>query len=170
MLRSYVRLVIFAVGLLLGIQLPAFVEQYRQRVNAHFLEAETLFSGFQKTANRHFNGDVDAMLHHHEDSHDATFAEEAISIRVMWQRLQLLHNEFAAMQRAFLPRAFHVLFMANTELMNETRQNYSYTVPLTIQAITSGVMIALLSALLADVLLMAISWLFLTPLKRQSRQ
>ena len=51
MFGAYARLVIFAAGLLLGIQVPAFVDQYKNRVAAHYLEVSANIAGFQATAN-----------------------------------------------------------------------------------------------------------------------
>ena len=45
--RAYSRLAVFAVGILLGIQVPSFVEQYNQRIDAHFREVNINISGFK---------------------------------------------------------------------------------------------------------------------------
>ncbi len=39
MLRSYLRLLLFAFGLLVGVQIPAFMDVYTQRLEAHRLES-----------------------------------------------------------------------------------------------------------------------------------
>ncbi|NQD38235.1 DUF2937 family protein [Permianibacter sp. IMCC34836] len=160
MFRDYIRLMVFAVGLLAGVQLPAFVDQYAKRVDAHYLEAKGNFAGFQDTADRHFNGDVDAMIQHHRQSGDVVFQEDADSIEKIWQRLQLLAAEQLAMQKPFPLRAFHALFAANDELMAETRINYSYVVPLNQDAVIAGVSIGLLAALVIELLIMALARLF----------
>ena len=38
MLRSYLRLTLFALGLLLGVQVPGFIDDYANLVEAHRLE------------------------------------------------------------------------------------------------------------------------------------
>ncbi|KAF1071934.1 MAG: hypothetical protein GAK45_00384 [Pseudomonas citronellolis] len=35
MLRSYIRLVLFTLGLLIGVQIPGFIKDYAVRVDAH---------------------------------------------------------------------------------------------------------------------------------------
>ena len=47
MLLSYLRLVLFAAGLLIGVQVPGFISDYAKRVEAHLIEAQTGLSGFQ---------------------------------------------------------------------------------------------------------------------------
>lgn len=39
MFRSYLRLLLFTLGLLLGVQVPGFIDDYAKRVDAHRLEA-----------------------------------------------------------------------------------------------------------------------------------
>jgi hypothetical protein len=48
MLRSYLRLILFTLGLLVGVQVPGFIEDYAKRVDAHRLEAEQGLKGFRE--------------------------------------------------------------------------------------------------------------------------
>ena len=57
MLLSYLRLVLFAVGLLVGVQVPGFISDYAKRVEAHLIEAQTGLRGFDATAQQFFNGE-----------------------------------------------------------------------------------------------------------------
>ncbi|MDN5509332.1 MAG: DUF2937 family protein, partial [Pseudomonas sp.] len=54
MLLSYLRLVLFAVGLLVGVQVPGFINDYAKRVEAHLIEAQTGLRGFESTAQQFF--------------------------------------------------------------------------------------------------------------------
>lgn len=47
MLLSYLRLVLFAAGLLIGVQVPGFINDYAKRVEAHLIEAQNGLRGFQ---------------------------------------------------------------------------------------------------------------------------
>ena len=64
LISDYVRLLSFALGLLLGIQVPAFVDQYAKRVDAHWREARTNLGEFQLDADRYFNGDMQRLISH----------------------------------------------------------------------------------------------------------
>ena len=46
MFLSYLRLVLFAIGLLVGVQVPGFINDYAKRVEAHLIEAQTGLRGF----------------------------------------------------------------------------------------------------------------------------
>jgi hypothetical protein len=45
-LMDYLRLVLFVCGVLVGIQVPGFVDQYGQRLEAHQLEAKLSLAEF----------------------------------------------------------------------------------------------------------------------------
>jgi hypothetical protein len=150
MLRAYLRLVLFAVGLLAGVQVPGFVDQYAKRVSAHYIEVTKNFAGFQLTADQYFAGSIDALIAHHEVSPDAVFKDEAKPIREMYSRLQSLAAELEAMRRSMLSRITHVALQPDKEILKETLAAYSYTVPLNQAAILCGVAAGLLLALAVE--------------------
>ena len=123
-------MLIFAAGLLLGIQVPAFIDQYQQRVDAHFREVSANISGFQATADAFFEGDLDALVSYYRHSDDAVFSHDADSVNNVVQRFRRLSAEQQAMQAGRLAVALHVLFAADSELRSEALAQYSYTVPL----------------------------------------
>jgi hypothetical protein len=157
MFRAYVRLITFAFGLLVGMQLPAFIDQYQKRVDAHLIEATQNFEGFQRTADRHFHGDVEAMIAHHAQSPDPVFHEDAESIRQIWSRIKIWRTEMDALSRGWLNAAWHIAFFANAEVMRETRSAFTHAIPLTQQAILSALCVAFLLSFIIELLLVLIA-------------
>jgi hypothetical protein len=153
MLRGYLRLIVFALGLLAGVQVPGFVDQYQKRVSAHYEEAVRSFSGFQHTADQYFGGSVEALIAHHASSTDPVFHAESSTIAALYARLQALRTELAALTGTLLRRLLHVAFAADAGLLHETVMAYSYTVPLTGDAIVCGVTAGFGLALLIESLL-----------------
>lgn len=156
MLRAYVRLVLFALGLLIGVQAPGFVDQYSKRVSAHYIEAQRNFAGFQRTADLYFGGSIEALIAHHESSSDAVFKDEAKNVAAIYVRLKKLALEANAMNRPLYSRIFHVAFDADEEILNETRAAYSYTAPLNQEAILCGLIAASLLAILIESILIGL--------------
>lgn len=156
MLRAYLRLVLFALGLLAGVQAPGFVDQYAKRVSAHYIEVTKNFSGFQRTANLYFGGSVDALIAHHEASSDSVFKDEAKDVAAIYARLKSLTVEVNAMGKPILRRFIHVAFHPDKEILNETIAAYTYTVPLNQEAILCGLITGLVLALLVEWLLLGI--------------
>jgi len=153
MLANYLRLIAFAFGLLIGVQVPGFVDQYVKRVSAHQIEVSRNFAGFQQTADQYFGGDVEALIAHHAASADAPFRDEARTIEAMFRRLKEFAAELAALQGPLIKQIFHVAFRPNREIFGETRAAYSYTVPLNLPAIATGIIIAVLLAAVVETLL-----------------
>lgn len=171
MLRAYLRLVLFALGLLAGVQAPGFVDQYSKRVSAHYIEATRNFAGFQRTANLYFGGSIEALIAHHESSPDAVFKDEAKIVAAIYARLKKLALELDAMSRSLFGRIFHVAFYPDKDILDETAAAYSYTVPLNQEAILCGLIAALLLALVVESLLIGILRLVQStrPARRSSR-
>lgn len=160
MVRSYLRLVLFAAGLLMGVQVPGLIDQYGQRVDAHLREAQIAIAGFQQTANDHFGGDLQALIGHYRGSDDPVFVSDANSLEVLVNRLTLLEGEAAVMARGWAVRIWHLTWAADPDLRRETIGQYSYNVPLTPLAIGFGIGGALLLAWLVELPLALLVWLF----------
>ena len=156
MLREYARLIIFSFGLLVGVQVPGFVDQYAKRISAQYIEAERSFSGFRATADRYFNGSVAALVAHHLSSGDRVFIDEAKTIQTLQDRLAALAAESAALQGSLVKQIFHVAVAADREILSETTAAYSYTVPLAPAAIACGVTIGFIAAIFVEALLLGV--------------
>ena len=98
MLLSYLRLVLFAIGLLVGVQVPGFINDYAKRVEAHLIEAQTGLRGFDATAQQFFNGDLQALVAHYRASDDPVFRSDANSLGTLLDRQVALDKQFQAMQ------------------------------------------------------------------------
>ena len=148
--RTSTRLAVFATGLLLGIQVPAFVEQYALRVDAHYNEVTINISGFQRTADELFSGDLQALINYYRNSNDPVFERDAENIAAIAARYDRLGLEQAAMQGSMLAVVWHVVVAGDREILGETRSEYGYNVPLNSAAIMWGLALALLVMLSMD--------------------
>lgn len=148
--RAYGRLVIFAVGLLFGIQVPSLVDQYQKRVDAHWREVSANISGFQSTADLLFEGDLDALVRYYADSRDEVFERDSRSIQGIVDRYRRMSLEREAVTGNMVAVALHILVAADDELLDETLAQYSYTVPLDANAVIWGLSSAVLLILSVD--------------------
>jgi len=160
MVKSYLRLALFALGLLVGVQVPGFIDDYSKRVEAHRLESEQGLKGFRETARRFFDGDLDALVAHYRVSKDAVMRSDAQSVAFLVQRADFLARESQAMQGPWYGQVWHLTTAADPELLEETYSAYRYQVLLAPEAIAWGIACALLLAWLVELLLLAIAGLF----------
>jgi len=158
MLRSYLRLVLFAIGLLVGVQVPGVITDYTQRVEAHRIEAQQNLRGFSETAQRFFNGDLQALVAHYRASEDPVFRSDAQSIGGLLARNQMLEREWQALQGPWYARAWHVFAEADPQLRQETLNGYSYQVLLAPEAIAWGIACALVLAWVVECVILFIGW------------
>ncbi|QLF91788.1 DUF2937 family protein [Pseudomonas sp. ABC1] len=156
MLRSYLRLVLFGLGLLIGVQWPGFIEAYALRVDAHRQEAEIGLQGFRETAEKFFQGDLNKLVTHYRASDDPVIRSDARSLEILVQRVELLDREWQAMNGPWYARAWHVAFAADSLLRAETYAGYRYQVLLTPEAITWGLGGALLLSWLVELVFLAV--------------
>lgn len=157
MLANYSRLIVFALGLLIGVQVPGFVDQYAKRVSAHQIEVARNFKGFQDIADQYFGGDVAALIAHHAASPDQAFKDEGNTIREMHDRLEALTAELAGLSGPLILQIIHVTVHPNREILDETRAAYSYTVPLNPAAVVSGLITGTVLAMLIESVLLALA-------------
>lgn len=161
MLRSYLRLILFTCGLLLGVQVPGLVNDYSQRVQAHLLESREGLKGFQQTAQRFFNGDLQALVRHYRASDDPVFQSDAESINSLVARNRMLESEWQALQAGWASRTWHVLTQPDPAIREETFKGYSYQILLTPEAAAWGVGCALIFALVVESILLLIGWVIM---------
>jgi len=145
-------LVLFAAGLLLGIQVPSFMDQYQQRIDAHFREVSINITGFQDTADRLFSGDLESLIAYYRKSNDEVFQRDAASIQLIVDRYNQITTEQTALQGNMAASAWHIAFVSDRKFFNEAMEQYSYTVPLNSIAIQWGLALAVLSILAVDLM------------------
>jgi len=149
-LHNILLLLLFAAGLLLGIQIPNFIDQYQKRIDAHYIEANENLSGFQKIADMFFNGSIEELIKKHESSTDEVFRSEAAPIRKILERKLHFERELQALQTSLYGKIKHLTLAADREIIDETYNNYSTTLPLNTDAIVCGLSAGLIVALIFE--------------------
>ena len=159
MFRSYLRLALFALGLLVGVQVPGFIDDYSKRVEAHRIESEQGLKGFRETAKRFFKGDLVALVGHYQASADPVMRSDAQSLGTLVERSAFLERESKAMQGPWYGQVWHLATAADHELMEETFAAYRYQVLLAPEAIAWGIACAMLLAWLLESLALLVGML-----------
>ncbi|CAN5244577.1 DUF2937 family protein [soil metagenome] len=160
-LYRYVLIVFACAAVLVGVQLPNFVDQYRHRLDAHLREVSTNLQGWQNVADRYFKASLQALLDYHAASPDPVFRAEADPLRELMARQARFTAETGALNEANL--AQQLLYLASRgdrELLGETRNGYSVTVPLDGRALISGFVTAATALIVLECLFAVPRWLF----------
>ncbi|WP_313087498.1 DUF2937 family protein [Pseudomonas sp.] len=169
MLRSYLRLALFALGLLVGIQVPGFIAAYADHIEARRLESRQGLQGFQETAERFFDGDLQALVAHYRASRDPVIQSDARSVSALLERARLLDREWRILQGPWFARAWHVVLGADREIRRQVWARYDFRVLLSPEAVAWGIACALLLAWFVESLGLLVG-LALFPHRRRRRQ
>lgn len=152
-LYRYLMIVVACIALLLGLQVPNFVDQYQKRVDAHLREVMVNLQPFQDIAAKYFGGDLNKLIELHRNSSEKPFQEEGAAIDKMVQRKSRFEADLAALQTSLPQKAWHVLRHGDPEIVNEALGQYSYAVPLNQDALLFGAGVALVILLSVELLL-----------------
>jgi hypothetical protein len=152
-LYRYLFVVVACISLLIGLQIPNFVDQYEKRVDAHLREVTINLQPFQDIAAKFFGGDMNKLIELHRASGEKPFQEEGAAIEKMMQRKLRFEADLAALQTNLPMKALHVLLHGDREMIDEALGQYSYAVPLDQDALVFGAGVALVILLLLELLL-----------------
>jgi hypothetical protein len=154
-LHRLLMLAVAAGALLLGIQVPNFVDQYAKRLDAHYIEVQTNLRPFQDIADQFHSGSIEALIAKHRQSDDLTFRAEGGAIEKMVHRLQHFTREKRELQAPLPRQAMFLATQADPDLVKETRANYSFGLLLNRTAVLAG----LVCMLAVVVVLELFAWL-----------
>jgi len=149
-LYRYLLIVVACVALLLGLQIPNFVDQYQKRVDAHLREVSVNLQPFQEIADKYFAGDMNKLIELHRASGEKPFQEEGLAIEKMIARKLRFEADLAALQTDLPMKALHVLLRGDKEIRDEVIGQYTYAVPLNRDALVFGACVALVILLLVE--------------------
>lgn len=167
-LYRYLLILIACVAVLLGIQIPNFVDQYEKRLDAHFIEVEKNLRGYQEIADRYCDGSIPALIKRHEESKDGATKEEAEPIRRMYERYLRFKDEKRFLETGLAGKVAFIVMRGDRELINETYVSYSFMVPLNREAVLSGTLSAAFVLVVMELLVVAFSRLFRSPRRRST--
>ncbi len=152
-LYRYLFVVVACISLLLGLQIPNFIDQYQKRVDAHLREVTINLQPFQDIADKYFGGDLSKLIELHRNSDQKPFQEEGAAIQKMVERKLRFEVDMATLQASLPLKAWRVLLHGDREMIDETLGQYSYNVPLNQDALFFGAGVALVILLSLELLL-----------------
>lgn len=167
-MRNYLRLILFSMGLLAGVQIPGWLELYYQRVDARLQQANTSLAPFQANADEHVGGALDALIAHYRSNPDPVVSRDADSIQQLVTQRERLTSEQALHGAPWFKQLTHLLLRGDRVLIEDTLTHYNYVVPLNQDAMTCGLLVALLAALLGDLFFSLLAWPFKPAPRRRS--
>jgi len=152
-LYRYFIVIVACISLLIGLQIPNFVDQYQKRVDAHLREVTMNLQPFLDIAIKYFGGDMGKLIELHKTSTEKPFQDEGVAIEKMLARKQRFETEMAALNTSLPMKALHVLFHGDRDMQDEVISQYSYAVLLNQDALIFGASVAFVILLLIELLI-----------------
>ena len=159
-------MLIFTAALMLGVQLPNFIDQYVKRIEAHLNEAQIHYNEYLKIAQRFPGGSIEALIEKHEQSQDLTFRAEAEPLKKTVQRKNFYESEIKALQGSFWSQTWHILTSPDRDIIKDTYDSYTANLPLNTNAAICGLTFGLIASLILEFFWSAFMRLFRRPVKR----
>jgi hypothetical protein len=152
LVQRYSLKIVFALTLLLGLQLPNFLQQYEIRLDGHYIEAQNHLEKYQQLANLYFDDDLQALINKHKNSAEQVFRDESVIIDDLRKRFIYLQAQKDALDSSLAKRLFFLSQQVNSTLFKETQKNYQAEIVLNKDAISVGLLVALAASLLLELL------------------
>ncbi len=147
---DYLRLILFTSGLLLGVQVPGFIDQYGKSLQAHLLESSLSLEEFEKDAQRYFDGNLNKLIAHYQNNPDPVIKDGGDSIAAIYNRNLTLTQAWASFTTSAYGAYTHVIFEPLIDIKNEVWSSYTYSIVLNLSAIISGLTCGFLLSLLVE--------------------
>ena len=159
-LMEYCRLVLFVFGVLVGIQLPSFVGQYGQSLQARLLESNSSVAVFQDDADRYFGGDMNKLIDHYAKKKDPVINSGGESISALMSRNRYLEVALRDFNQSIYSQYLHVFVRPIIEVRDNVWQHYSFSVVLNMTAILFGLAAGLLGSIVLDLFFVIVGFIF----------
>lgn len=147
---DYLRLLLFTSGVLIGVQMPGFIDQYGKSLEAHLLESSISLNEFQEDAERYFNGSLDKLIAHYQNNKDPVIKDGGDSIAAIYNRNQTLTQAWKSFTASTYSAYTHVILKPLLDIKYEVWSNYTYNIILNPSAIISGLTCGFILSLLIE--------------------
>lgn len=136
--------VLFTITVILGMQLPAFISAYVQRLSGHLNEANIQLSKFKEIAEFQYQGDLEKLVSAYLKNTDFSIQQTGKMIAELINRTEHLQVHMDALNsEQYIERVEYFLFNFDRSLARDTLNYFEMSLPLTVEAVLTGIVIAI---------------------------
>lgn len=144
-INSTIDYMLFTLGFIIAVQLPEFIQQYKQYIAGKFSESDWHLSGYQNIADKSFNGDIQVLINEYLKSGQSALNETGNLVAELVKR----NNDLKALiieleNESYLHQLLSFSQSFNAEDTQTVLSYYQMAIPLTVEAIGSGIVLAFL--------------------------
>lgn len=165
MIYRYLFVIWACAAMVIGMQAPNFLSQFTQRLQAQFDEVSINLQGYQAIADEYFAGDLTALVEHYRANPDRIVVDSAAPLAQMVARQQRFAVQLQGLQTHYVGQLWFLLTQADQEIRAATWEHYTSAIPLSQRALVTGLLSALISLILIDLV-----WHFISHLSTAKRR
>jgi len=144
--------VLFAIGFLLFLQLPNYVDHYTQRMGGYHAADRATLAEYQQVANENHAGELLALIAAFEASDDATVVRTGENLRQLRRRVAEMNRGLIILEGGtFLRKLAYLSINLRADIAFGTARAYVPGLPFTLAAAVCGLIGGILATLLFNV-------------------
>ncbi|MFC3194119.1 DUF2937 family protein [Marinicella sediminis] len=149
MIKNLLDKICFALGVMVFLQLPHFIDQYTQRMGGFAESMQQQISEYQSIADEHFQGDVMAYIERLENNSDPAVARSAVQVANRLQQAEYINADLTVYEQQPLWYQMPYFFThLRLDLAKGTLRNFAPGLPLNLWAWGYGLVGGILFSLL----------------------
>ena len=146
--------VLFALGVLLFMQVPHFVDQYTQRLGDYYQAQVNHLDEYQKIAKKQHQGDLDALIQAFMSSDRASLRDTGNNINVTRGQAELFKNDLYILDhKPLTAKLVHLATRTRYDIAEQTLTYYKPGVPFSIESLVCALLGGALMSMLFNSLL-----------------
>ncbi len=141
----------FTVAFILGVQLPELLIQYQHRLSGHLTEAKLHLLQFQTIADKHFQGDLSAMVLKYQENTESSIVSTANIINQLITRVDYLQQQLIIItESSYIEQVINTIMYADRTIIRQAIMEFSMAIPLNLNALTTGAVFAITGLLIKE--------------------
>ncbi|REL26795.1 DUF2937 family protein [Thalassotalea euphylliae] len=142
-IKSTLDYCLFTLGFILAVQLPEFIQQYKQYLAGKLSETQWHLNGYQQIADQNYQGSLPDLIQDYLASGKQAIEQTGQLVNEMLARKQSLADTIASLESSsYIEQVFSLLTKVNVEDAETVLSYYQLAIPLTVEALASGVVLA----------------------------
>jgi len=144
----------FTITFIIGLQLPEFMQQYLQRASGHLNEAQHQLDQYSSIAEQHFDGNLATMLQQYKGNAEQSIVYTGSAIEQLMNRVNYLESHLINLEQVdYFTRLINFWIHIDLSIAQATLNHYQLAIPLELDAIITGALIAIIPLLIYTLLL-----------------
>lgn len=163
----FIDRIVFAVGVLIFLQLPNFIDQYTQRMGGYYDAQKENLELYQGIADKYYDGDLKQLTDSFAKSNEPAMKETAEELEKISSRVKELEEGLDILESGtFLRQVVYMVFNIDLKLARGTLKAYTPGMPFTSEGLLSG----LIGGVIVSLLFNGIVKLVRIPFKKKKKQ